>query len=97
MDKIILNNIIEFINRRFPIDCNWTDGNCFYFSLILSTRFSQLQIYHLPIEGHFCAGDGKNFYDYNGLIELQEEPELFSNIKEYDINYYQSLIRDCIL
>ena len=66
--------VLEFIKRRFPIDCKWTDGNCYWFAKILAERFG-MQIYYLPIVGHFVAGfdsDGK-FYDYNGVFNVTKE------------------------
>ena len=34
--------ILAFIKRRFSQDCNWIDGNCYYFATILKTRFPEL-------------------------------------------------------
>ena len=31
-----MNQVEEFIQRRFPVDCNWTNGNCYYFAVILN-------------------------------------------------------------
>ena len=31
--------IVDFIQRRFPMDCAWMNGNCFYFAQILASRF----------------------------------------------------------
>lgn len=36
-----MNKIEEFINRRFPNDCNWLSGNCYYFAIILKDRFPE--------------------------------------------------------
>ena len=46
------NEIIEFINRRFKLDCNWTNGNCYYFALILADRFKHknASIYQLDLK-----------------------------------------------
>ena len=27
--------ILNFIEKRFPIDCNWMNGNCLWFAIIL--------------------------------------------------------------
>ena len=35
-----MQEVMEFIQRRFPKDSNWTNGNCYYFALILSDRFN---------------------------------------------------------
>ena len=45
--------IEEFINRRFPIDCNWTTGNCFFFAKILEAAFPGGKILYDVTNGHF--------------------------------------------
>lgn len=92
-----MDNVIEFINARWKKDCDWCSGNCYWFAHILSSRFEFLQIYYLPIEGHFIAGDGNNFYDFNGKCLLNEMPYLFSKLKDDDPLWYNRLVRDCIL
>lgn len=96
MDKDIYN----FIKSRFSKDCDWCNGNCFWFAFILHTRFPKLSIWLFPIENHFMAGDGKRFYDWNGVRELancDEEPIQWETVKNIDPLYYNRLIRDCIL
>lgn len=87
--------IIEFINRRFSKDCNWLNGNCFWFALILKERFPFLKIYYLPIDGHFVVGDGNKYYDWSGEIDLEEKPYELNEIKETDKLWYEKLMRDC--
>ena len=93
--------ILDFINRRWHGYAGWLDGNCLWFAYILNKRFPQLQIYYLPIEGHFVCGvtieNELLFFDWRGKIIVEEEPLLFKDIKEEDINYYNRLIRDCFL
>lgn len=97
MEKEILN----FIKRRWIQDSNWLNGNCLWFAYILNKRFPQLQIYYLPIEGHFICGvpqeNEMSFFDWRGKIIIEEEPILFESIKREDINYYNRLIKDCLL
>jgi hypothetical protein len=89
--------ILDFINRRWTKDANWLTGNCYWFAHILTQRFPQLQIYYLPIEGHFVCGDGcGDFYDWTGAISLKESPLLFSKLKTQDPIWYSRLYRDCI-
>ena len=92
--------ILDFIQRRWPdyeinMASNWTSGNCYWFAVILVTRFSELDIYYDPIEGHFVAGDGINFYDINGEYK-SENLLLLEDIKNNDYAHYERLIRDCI-
>lgn len=88
--------ILSFIQRRFPSDCHWTDGNCYYFSLILRSRFPNLQIFYEPILGHFVAGDGAHFYDFNGEFFNYETLVLFDDIEKQDPLWYSRIVRDCI-
>lgn len=97
--NLITDEIItEFINRRFPGDCNWTTGNCYYFATILCTRFPNLKIYYMPITGHFVVSSDKvNFYDHTGRVNVQEEVYDFELLKDEDPIWYNRLIRDCIM
>ena len=45
--------VLEFIYRRFPDDCHWTDGNCYYFACILKARFEEGEIWYDAVDGHF--------------------------------------------
>lgn len=89
--------ILDFIHRRFSIDANWLNGNCYWFAHILSTRFPYLKIYYLPIIGHFVCGDGVNFFDWTGLIVPEETPFLLTDIEKQDILWYNKIVRDCIM
>ena len=86
-----------FIEKRFSQDCNWTNGNCFYFATILKTRFPELDIYYLPIAGHFVAGCEGVYYDYCGEVEIAEPPCKFSSIQISDPSLYARILRDCVM
>ena len=91
--------ILEFIHRRWSIDSNFLNGNCYWFAHILTTRFPRLEIYYFPIEGHFVAGDGFHFYDWTGAVDLKTydtAPVCFDDIKTQDSLYYSRLLRDCV-
>lgn len=99
MVENISDIVIEFINRRWSHsnqDYKWTDGNCYWFALILVTRFPYLQIYYDTVVGHFVAGDGIAFYDINGRYD-SANLKAFNEIKSEDESHYKRLIRDCIL
>lgn len=85
---------MEFIHRRFNVDCHWLDGNCYYFSIILKERFGG-EVYYDSTLGHFFLKIGKLNYDYNGLYEPISEQKL-SMIKSSDATWYERLHRDCI-
>lgn len=91
------NEILNFIKRRWSIDANWTNGNCFWFAKILQLRFPQLQIYYLPIIGHFITSDGENYYDWNGIYLPEEEPINWEELRNSDFLWAERLIRDCWL
>lgn len=89
--------ILDFINRRFPEDNGkWTDGNCFWFALILKTRFQKGSIWYEPIEGHFLFKYDHYFYDWTGLY-MKDTSRAHEFSKEYDERLYERLIRDCIM
>lgn len=95
-----MNEIEEFIHRRFPKAENWMTGNCFWFAEILKKRFPKLHICYLPVEGHFITmlvkkSEKPEYYDQRGRIEPQEIPMLLSWIKTKDPAWYSRLIRDC--
>ena len=88
--------VLEFINRRFKNDCNWTTGNCYFFAAILQIRFPNSVIYYLPIEGHFVTKIEDNYYDWTGKIDLKELPQPLEQIFQEDKLLYNRLIRDCV-
>ena len=95
-----MNEVLDFIKRRwYNTKAHWTDGNCYWFSLILTQRFSLFKIYYLPIVGHFIAGDPitGEYYDALGQYELKEEPILFNELKIKDELWYSHIVRDCIM
>lgn len=93
-----MNTIEEFIKRRFPEDCNWTSGNCYYFAKILESTFNG-RIWYELIYGHFvCEIDGE-FYDWNGKVKPSIDKKYipWDKMEEYDSNVKSRIIRDCIL
>ena len=91
-------NILEFIHRRFPEDTGtWTNGNCYWLAFILKEAFN-CNIYYLPIGGHFVAKDDEdNYYDYTGIVYPEKPIIEFAKLKEEDIEWYNRLIRDCVM
>ena len=60
--------VIDFLNRRFPSDndCNWLNGNCYYFAAILQARFPGGQIVYDRVESHFLYRFRGKYYDWTG-------------------------------
>lgn len=89
------DQVLDFIKRRWSQDANWCSGNCGWFALILTTRFPELSIYYLPIEGHFVAGAQNMYFDWTGAVQTKETPILFEEIFDKDSLWASHLIRDC--
>lgn len=89
--------ILEFINRRWSKDADWTNGNCYYFAKILKARFPQLDIYYCQIDGHFISGHNGEYFDWNGKYIPQETPVLFDDLEDIDRLLFSRIIRDCVL
>ncbi len=89
--------ILEFIKRRFPENNgNWNEGNCFWFALILKTRFDKGEIWYEPIRGHFIFKFGVYFYDWTGIYK-EDTSKAFKFERENDELLYDRLIRNCVL
>ena len=101
-ERIFMDEILAFINRRFKDDCHWTDGNCYYFAIILKHRFPHLEIVYLAIDGHFMAKDANTnlLYDFNGVHaedEINDKIFLLDDIRKEDSLWYDRIIRDCVM
>lgn len=91
------DNILEFIQRRFSKDCNWIDGNCYYFAIILKDRFPEGEIFYDVINGHFVFDYQDWLYDWNGIYKLEGQLVEWKKFDKYDSLLKQRIIRDCIL
>lgn len=91
----IENEVLDFIKRRFSIDCNWKSGNCYQFSIILHDRFKNSSVFYDVIDGHFCVKIGDNYYDWEGIYS-PTVPIEWDKFDEYDSLLKQRIIRDCI-
>ena len=90
-----MNEVLEFIQRRFPVDCNWKSGNCYWFSVMLHHKFPKSIIYYDVIDGHFCTKIDGVYYDWEGVY-TPIFPVEWDKFDEYDSNQKQIIIRDCI-
>lgn len=90
------DEVIEFILRRFPINCYWLNGNCYYFALILHDRFPGSSIYYNPIDGHFVTKVGNNYYDWHGIYIHTNNLIEWEKYKEQDLAHYFRIKRDVI-
>ena len=92
-----MNEVLEFIKRRFPIDCNWLNGNCFYFSIILLSRFPQGSIWYDVVQGHFIFLYNGDYYDWNGKVSPQGYLVKWDEFEKYDALQKQVIVRDCVM
>lgn len=92
------DKVVEFIERRFYKDCNWLDGNCYYFALILKGRFPDGGIYYDVIKGHFVYKYKDVYYDWVGVYEPENEKNMirWQHFGEYDPYLKNIVDRDCI-
>lgn len=86
--------VLDFIHRRFPIDCNWTNGNCYYFAIILKSRFGG-DIYYDTVVGHFYIRICNTNYDFRGTY-TPIKGILFDDIKKNDKLWYDRLLDQCV-
>ena len=94
----IHQKVIDFIHRRFPVDCNWTTGNCYFFAVILKARFSEGRIYYDVIDGHFLVDIKGIKYDWTGVASTEGKHYYveWDKFDEYSKNQKRSIIKGCI-
>ena len=99
MKNVNEDKVLEFIHRRFPINNNWLNGNCYFFATILKSRFNNAIILYDVIDGHFVTKINNIMYDWAGIVP-EEEGHYYvewDNFDEYDCLQKQSIINGCIL
>lgn len=92
------NEILNFIQKRFSIDCDWMTKNCYWFARILCIQFTFLSIYYQFDVGHFIAVDRiqKVYYDYEGEHSFNDSNCVeLSSLLYNDPAWYCRLMRDC--
>ena len=101
---MITQEVIEFIERRFKIDCNWKSGNCYYFAIILAERFKSYDpvLYYDTVDGHFITKISGIFYDWSGALAFSDEYVnkyimKWSDLYNRDSLWGDRIIRDVIL
>ena len=92
------DEVLEFIHRRFPQDCHWLDGNCYYFALILKDRFPESRIVYDAIYGHFFVWYKDKCYDYAGERVWPGGAYVipWDEFDKYDSLVKERIVRDCI-
>lgn len=107
-----IKEIYSFLNRRFPDaskDKQWVSGNCFYFAIILKSRFPEGYIVYDTLNGHFLFLYRDHLIDavhteYLGYSFTPTETNytikgyivVWDFFPMYDSLQYSRIIRDCI-
>ena len=93
------DDVLEFINRRFKKDCNWLDGNCYYFVVILKDRFPYGRIWYDMVCGHFFFEYNDKYYDFTGITDPRSVANgiPWDEMEQYDSSWKQRIVRDCVL
>ena len=91
------DEVLEFIQRRFKDDCKWTDGNCYYFAIILKYRFPEGKIFYDVTWGHFIFEYLGQFYDWTGIKNPDTYLVEWDKFEKYDSLQKERIIRDAIL
>lgn len=92
-----MEEILEFIHSRFPTDCHWLDGNCYYFSQFLLIRFPKGSVWYDVINGRFVFKYEENYYDWIDIVKPDGYLVEWEHFDEYESMQKQVIIRDCIL
>ena len=92
-----MDNIIEFITRRFSVDCNWLSGNCYYFATILKDRFPDCVIMYEQIYGHFFVECHGKYYDWSGeIVPNSATSVVWDTYGDIDPQHYNRIQSNCI-
>ena len=96
------DKVLEFIQKRFRKDCDWINGNCYYFAVILKDRFPEGTIYYDVIHGHFVfeyeINNEKCLYDWVGIYDCTDGYLVeWDKFDESDVLQKDRIIRDCIM
>ena len=91
-------NILQFIKKFSDfgnqiVEC-FTEGNCFWFAMVLAMEFVG-EIYYDPIVGHFATMIDGTMYDITGVVKNTGD---FISLEEIctDELLWARLQRDCV-
>ena len=91
------DEVLDFIQRRFQNDCNWLNGNCYYFALILHNRFPNSEIYYDCIKGHFITKINNNYYDWAGIYQVKNSLIKWNEYENIDYAHYNRIKENVVL
>ena len=94
-----MNQVVEFIERRFPAEENWLRENNYYFAIILREAFPGGKIFFDPSEEHFLYMLNGQLYDWYGLRDDYPINTHFIDWEEYsktNTAHCRKIVRDFI-
>ena len=91
-------NILRFIKKfsdfgNQVVEC-FTEGNCFWFAMVLAMEFAG-EIYYDPIVGHFATMIDGVMYDITGAVENTNNFVSLEEIRKDEL-LWARLRRDCV-
>ena len=91
-------NILQFIKKfsdfgNQVVEC-FTEGNCFWFAMILAMEFAG-KIYYDPIVGHFATMIDGAMYDITGVVKNTSDFMPLEEIRKDEL-LWARLQRDCV-
>ena len=89
-------DVLTWIKQRFPVDCNWTTGNCYFFAKMLEAAFPGGTIMYDPIVGHFLYKYQNCLYDYHGIQPVPTVLYRWEQYKYDDPKHWLHIMRDCV-
>lgn len=95
METTILNFIKHFQTSPDVITC-FTNGNCYWFSFILSGRFPEGEVMYDSIINHFGYRINNRIYDITGDVTNKYNWEIWADVYLRDRLHGNRIFRDCI-
>ena len=92
--ETILQFIKKFSNFGTQVLECFTEGNCFWFAIILAMEFDGV-IYYDPIVGHFATMVDGVIYDITGVVENTSDFISLEEIRKDELLWVR-LQRDCV-
>lgn len=100
----ILDFIAKFNSRErlFVLKDTFTNGFCYYFAVILKTRFPEVVIYYDQIDGHFISLYEGKFYDITGHLAKYDTMNRgglwrWDRLESEDELLFDRVWNDCVL
>lgn len=95
------DEVTEFMTNRFKYDCEWKNGNCYFFACILKERFPKGKIVYDLINCHFMFQLKNYYYDWINRYEKDEFPDtsivIWNKYKSIDPTHYNRINRQVII